>query len=85
MIEPTLALQTAIRGDLVARPALTALVPADHIRAGNIRPEKFPAIIITDSTTQFLGRAAGFAGEVAIIPFGSTRQGFELGNAKADR
>src|SRR5262245_52814982 len=59
MIEPTLALQTAVRAHLTALPAITGLVPAGHIRAGSTRPEKFPAIMIADGTTQFLGRAAG--------------------------
>ncbi len=58
-LEPSLTLQTAIRGHLVALPVLTALVPAEHIRAGSTRPEKLPAIMIANGTTQFLGRAAG--------------------------
>ncbi len=59
MLEPTLALQTAIRAHLINAPAITALVPAAHIRAGSTRPDKLPAIIIGSGTTQFLGRAAG--------------------------
>lgn len=57
-LEPSLALQTAIRSHLVALPAITSLVPADHIRAGSTRPDKLPAIIIANGVTQFLGRAS---------------------------
>lgn len=52
MIEPTLALQTAIRAALIADAAVMALVPADHIRAGGTRPDKTPAIIMSDGTTE---------------------------------
>lgn len=58
MLEPTLALQTAIRAHLINAPAITALVPAGHIRAGSTRPDKLPAIIIASGTTEFLGRAS---------------------------
>ena len=58
MTEPTLALQTAIRAALVASPAVTALVPADHIRAGSSRPEDLPAIMMANATTVMQGRAS---------------------------
>jgi hypothetical protein len=59
MIEPTIALQTAIRAALISAPAVTALVPADHIRAGSSRPDKLPAIMMAGGQTIFLGNAAG--------------------------
>ncbi|GAA4111176.1 DUF3168 domain-containing protein [Aminobacter aganoensis] len=59
MIEPTLALQTAIRSALVASPAVAALVPVDHIRAGSTRPDKLPSIIMSGGQTIFLGNASG--------------------------
>lgn len=59
MVEPALALQTAVRAALVSAPAVTALVLPDQIRAGSTRPERFPAIILNASRTEFLGRAAG--------------------------
>lgn len=59
MIEPTVALQTAIRAALIASPAVADLVPADHIRAGSTRPDKLPAIIMANGMTEFLGNAAG--------------------------
>lgn len=59
MIEPTLALQTAIGNALVASSAVTALVPADHIRGGSTRPDNLPSIIMSGGQTIFLGHAAG--------------------------
>ncbi|RGP37970.1 DUF3168 domain-containing protein [Pseudotabrizicola alkalilacus] len=59
MFEPSLALQTAIRSALIASPAVTALVPADRIRAGSSRPDYFPTIVLAAGQTLFLGRASG--------------------------
>ena len=56
MIEPTLALQTAIRAALIAAPAVTGLVPADHIRSGSTRPDNAPCIIMANGTTALHGR-----------------------------
>ncbi len=56
MIEPTLALQTAIRTALVGNSAVTALVPADHIRAGSTRPDKLPCVMMSDGNTTLHGR-----------------------------
>ncbi|MCF6370975.1 DUF3168 domain-containing protein [Rhizobium halophilum] len=55
MIEPTLALQTAIRTRLVTNATITALVPAAHIRAGSTRPDKTPCIIMSDGSTALHG------------------------------
>jgi hypothetical protein len=55
MIEPTLAIQTAIRTRLINTPAVVALVPADHVRAGSTQPDKTPAIIMSDGTTELHG------------------------------
>lgn len=59
MLEPGLTFQTAVRAALIASPAVSALVPADHIRAGGTRPDKLPAIILTPGSTEYLGRASG--------------------------
>ncbi|TPM61103.1 DUF3168 domain-containing protein [Mesorhizobium sp. B2-2-4] len=59
MIEPTLALQTAIRAALIAAPAVIALVPADHIRSGSTRPDNLPSIIMSGGQTIFLGNGSG--------------------------
>ena len=56
MIEPTLALQTAIRAALVADPTVSALVPANHIRAGGSRPDKTPCVIMSDGNTALHGQ-----------------------------
>ncbi|OCP17024.1 MULTISPECIES: DUF3168 domain-containing protein [unclassified Ensifer] len=54
-MEPVLALQTAIRTRLLDKPEVTALVPADHIRAGSTRPDKTPCIVMSDGTTTLHG------------------------------
>ncbi|MES0167821.1 DUF3168 domain-containing protein [Mesorhizobium sp. M0027] len=59
MIEPSLALQTAINARLISTPAVTALVAADQIRTGSMRREQLPCIIMAGSQTEFLGYAAG--------------------------
>lgn len=55
ILEPVLALQTALRSRLINKPDVTALVPADHIRAGSTRPDKTPCITISDGTTTLHG------------------------------
>ena len=59
MIAPTLAFQTAVRATLIAAPAVTALVPAERIRAGGLRPDLMPAILLAEAQAEFLGCAAG--------------------------
>lgn len=55
MFEPTLAVQAAINATLSTSPAVTALVPADNIRAGSTRPDTTPCIIISDGNTALHG------------------------------
>jgi hypothetical protein len=55
MIEPTLALQSAIRAALIASPAVTALVDPDSIRAGSTRPDRTPCVIAANGTTALHG------------------------------
>lgn len=55
MIEPTLALQSAIRAALIASPEVVALVSADNIRSGSTRPGKMPCIIAANATTTLHG------------------------------
>ncbi len=59
MIEPSVALQTALRATLIADTALTALVQPDRIRAGSTRPDKFPCVVMSGASTHYLGRASG--------------------------
>jgi hypothetical protein len=59
MLEPTLALQTALRELLTADPAISALVSADSIRSGDMRPDELPAILFGNGTTQMLGYGSG--------------------------
>ena len=58
-MEPLLALRTAVRAALIADPAVTALVPADRIRAGWVREGEASAILLRDVGVDYLGRAAG--------------------------
>lgn len=59
MIEPSIALKTAVRTALIAAPSVTALVNANDIRAGSMRPDNMPCIIMGHAQTQHLGRSAG--------------------------
>lgn len=61
MTDPSITLQTALRGALIDHPAVNALVPADHIRAGSTRPNGTPCIILAAPQTINLGRASGGA------------------------
>lgn len=59
MIDPVLALQTAVRSALIDAPEVVALVPGGNIRAGAVRPERLPSVVLGDARTEFLGCAAG--------------------------
>ena len=59
MIDPSIEFQTAIRAALIAHPEVSALVPADHVRAGSTRPDKLPTIIMANPQLINLGRASG--------------------------
>lgn len=59
MIEPSVALQTALRTKLINDPAVMALVTPNNVRAGSTRPDKTPCVILAGGQTQYLGRAAG--------------------------
>jgi hypothetical protein len=55
MIEPVLALQTAIRTRLIGKQTVTDLVPANHIRSGSTRPDKTPCIVMSNGSTALHG------------------------------
>jgi hypothetical protein len=57
MIEPTLALQTAIRARLLDKPEVMALLYHDpaRIRSGSTRPDKAPCVIMGDGQTVLHG------------------------------
>lgn len=54
---PDLILLEGVRGALV--PALAGLVEPAHIRAGGVRPDAFPAVILGLPGVQVEGRASG--------------------------
>lgn len=59
MTEPGMALQTLIGDTLAANAVVTTYVDPLHIRAGSIRPEKMPVIVLAPARVAMLGRAAG--------------------------
>lgn len=59
MIDPCLALQTAIHDHLVSDPAIVALVDPLGIRIGSSRPSDFPSIQINEGRAIMHGRASG--------------------------
>lgn len=59
MIDPSLAFQTALRASLLASLAVLEHVKPDNIRAGAVRPDRFPAVILSDPRVEFLGCASG--------------------------
>lgn len=61
MIDPSIEFQTAIRAALIAHPEVSALVPADQVRAGSTRPDKLPTIIMASPQLIHLSRASGGA------------------------
>ncbi len=54
-MEPSLALQAAIRSRLVASSALTALVPAANVRDANGIPAVFPCVLIGEGMSSPAG------------------------------
>ncbi|MBL0937173.1 MAG: DUF3168 domain-containing protein [Rhizobiaceae bacterium] len=56
MIEPTLALRTAIRSKLIDNPAVASLVNPANIRTGSTRPgDNMPCIVMANGTTTLHG------------------------------
>ena len=52
-VEPSLAIQRAMRARLIAAPAVTALVPAERIFDGRWRTEQLPCIIIGEGSVLY--------------------------------
>ncbi|MBL4928003.1 DUF3168 domain-containing protein [Fuscibacter oryzae] len=69
MIEPTLALQTAVRAVLITSPTIVQHIAPERIRAGAIRPEHMPSIVMTPGRVEVRGRASGgqIVAEVALM------------------
>lgn len=66
---PGLSLQGAVRAKLLADQTINMLVPPERIRAGDMRPAEFPAIVLSPTRTEIKGRAAGgqIVAEVALM------------------
>ncbi len=56
---PTLALQEAVRARLLADPVIAQHVEPARIRMASVRPEHLPAIHLSPTRTNILGRASG--------------------------
>lgn len=56
---PTLATQEAIRARLLADPVIAQHVEPARIRMASIRSEQLPAIHLSPTQTEILGRASG--------------------------
>lgn len=56
-MQPDAAMQTAIRSKLVT--SLAGLVEPAAIRVGTIRPEVFPAVVLSMPSVEINGRASG--------------------------
>lgn len=56
---PTLALQEAVRARLLADPMIAQHVEPARVRMAAIRPEQLPAIHLSPTRTEILGRASG--------------------------
>lgn len=55
MLEPTTALQVAIRTRLIESAYVMTLVPRDNVRRNFTRPDNTPAILIGNGTTELHG------------------------------
>lgn len=53
MIDPSLALQAALRARLIGTSAVTALVPAEAIFDRHGRPERFPCVLLGEGQTLY--------------------------------
>lgn len=60
MIEPSLALQTAIRARLIASPHVMELVDPSNIRDGDTRPKAFPSIILGNAQVETAGHYGSY-------------------------
>lgn len=66
---PVDSFQSAVRATLLADPVISQHVAPAHIRIGTVRPEQLPAIIISPTRANILGRAAGgqIVAEVSLL------------------
>lgn len=66
---PVDAFQAGVRAALLADPVIAQHVAPDHIRMGRVRPAQLPAIIISPTRSEILGRASGgqIVAEVSLL------------------
>ncbi|MFN3312808.1 MAG: hypothetical protein ACK46Q_05005 [Hyphomonas sp.] len=66
---PTNTFQDAVKAMLLADPVIAQHIAPAHIRIGTVRPTQLPAIIISPTRANILGRAAGgqIVAEVSLL------------------
>ncbi|UJW85763.1 DUF3168 domain-containing protein [Devosia sp. SL43] len=67
MTEPSLALQTAIRGRLIASPHVMELVEPPNIRDGDTRPGAFPSVILGDAQVEVAGHYGSYRNSTVYL------------------
>lgn len=78
-VEPSLAIQRAIRARLIADPAVTALVPAERIFDGRWRTEQLPCIIIGEGNVLYSNEYETYHDEAYLdVHVWVREEGFEL-------
>lgn len=78
-VEPSLAIQRAMRARLIAAPAVTALVPAERIFDGRWRTEQLPCIIIGEGSVLYSDEYVSFHDEAYLdVHVWAREEGFEL-------
>lgn len=66
---PVDAFQAGVRAALLADPVIAQHVAPDQVRMGSVRPAQLPAIIISPTRANILGRASGgqIVAEVSLL------------------
>lgn len=66
---PVDAFQAGVRAALLADPVIAQHVDPAHVRVGTLRPAQLPAIIISPTRANILGRASGgqIVAEVSLL------------------
>ena len=83
VVEPSLALQTAIRARLIASPHIMELVEPPNIRDGDTRPEAMPSIIIGAGQVETEGHYNNYRNVTCFLDLHIWTEGEALDHVKA--
>lgn len=66
---PIDSFQAGVRAALLADPVIAQHVDPDHVRVGTLRPAQLPAVVISPTRANVLGRASGgqIVAEVSLL------------------